>query len=147
MGDDASTLSGGSSRLISFVAAPLPLDTLGSSRHQLAPLIFLAAEPPSLNGDLDHPTVAVSERLDHLFVLADQHAPTAARATEALLKQAAAEWGYKIDGSKLPRPFRLWYKETGGGLQPCVATDPDAASHWWVFPDIPPGVIDAAGPP
>lgn len=92
----------------------------------------------------DHPTIAVSERMDHLFVLADEHTPTATRATQALLEQAAAEWGYTIDASKLPRPFRLWYRDTDGVLTPCVATDPNADSRWWVFSDIPVDAIDVA---
>ncbi len=85
----------------------------------------------------DHPTISASEDLNCLFVLADHHAPNAEAATAALLDQAPRQWGHNLVREALPTPVPLWYKTVGDILQPCAASDPQAESRWWVFPDVP----------
>jgi hypothetical protein len=89
-------------------------------------------------------TVAASEDMDCLFVLADQYAPDRDAAIAALVELAASQWHYVVDRSKLPTPFRLWYKQTSDVLVPCTAHDPEAESQWWVFNNLPADALDLA---
>lgn len=86
---------------------------------------------------IDHPTISASEDMDCLFVLADDHAPTAAAAITALLTQAPVQWGQDLVRDALPTPVPLWYKTVGDTLRTCSASDPEAESRWWVFCGVP----------
>jgi len=93
---------------------------------------------------IDHPTIAASEEMDCLFVLADEHAPDHASAVAALAAQALEQWGQELRTERLPAGVRLWYKTVGEALRPCSASDPEAESRWWVFSGVPAEALDLA---
>jgi hypothetical protein len=91
---------------------------------------------------IDHPTIAASEDMDCLFVLADSHAPNQAAAVAALTDQARDQWGYELRTDALPSAVKLWYKTVGDCLAPCSASDPEAESRWWVFSGVPADALE-----